>query len=89
MDGVCEDVVTLSKGCVISTDETTTIDEQMHVQEEIIMDSGGIELSQGAMSNEEARLLDLSAIKLPPKIRKHGRPKGLDKTVVACQGKSE
>ena len=59
----------------------------MHVQEEIIMDSGGIELSQGeysAMSNEEARLLDLSAIKLSPKIRKHGRPrpKGLDKTVV-------
>ena len=37
----------------------------MHVQEEIIMDGDGIELSQGeysAVSNEEARLLDLSAI---------------------------
>ena len=50
MDGVCEDVVTLSEGCVINTDETTTIDEQMHIQEEIIMDSGGIELSQGEHS---------------------------------------
>ena len=45
MDGVCEDVVTLSKGCVISPDETTPIDKQMHIQEEIIMDSGGIKLS--------------------------------------------
>ena len=26
MDGVCEDVVTLSEGCIISTDETTMID---------------------------------------------------------------
>ena len=62
----------------------------MHVQEEIIMDSGGIELSQGeysAVSNEEARLLDLSAIKLPPKIRKHGRPKELDKTIVCLPKK--
>ena len=45
----------------------------MHVQEEIIMDGCGIELSQGeysVVSNEETRLLDLSAIKLPPKIRK-------------------
>ena len=65
MDGVSKDLVTLSNGCVISTDGTTTIDEQMHVQEEIIMDSGGIELSQGedsAVSNEEATILDLSAI---------------------------
>ena len=41
------------------------------------------------MSNEEARLLDLFAIKLPPKIRKHGRPKELDKTVVGLPKKKQ
>ena len=48
----------------------------------MIMDSGGTELSQSedsGVSNEEARLLDLSAIKLPHKIRKCGKPKVLDK----------
>ena len=40
------DVVTLSESCVISTDKTTTLDEQRHVQEEIVIDSSGIELSQ-------------------------------------------
>ena len=77
----------MSEGCVISTNETTTIDEQMLVQEEIIIDSG---LSQGeysAVSNKEARLLNLSAIKLPLKIRKRGKPKVLDKTVVGLPRK--
>ena len=32
MDGLCEDVVTLSEGCVISINETTMIYKQMHVQ---------------------------------------------------------
>ena len=57
MDGLCEDVVILSEGCVISINETTMIYKQMHVQKEIIMDSGRIELTQGkysAMTNNEA-----------------------------------